>query len=89
MLSWSFVNSADFLMISDIFKTASIFMPAFEDAKFIDEQTLSVVARASGILSINKLSPFVHPFSTRAEKPPTKFTPTSFAALSKTCAILT
>ena len=64
-------------------------MPAFEDAKFIDEQTLSVLANASGILSIKRLSPFVQPFYTRAENPPTKFTPTSFAALSKTCAILT
>ena len=29
------MSSADFLIISDIFKTASIFIPAFEDARFI------------------------------------------------------
>ena len=76
-------------MISDIFNTASIFIPALEDARFIEEQTLSVEASASGILSINKLSPFVQPFSTRAEKPPTKLTPTSFAASSRVLAIFT
>ena len=64
-------------------------MPAFEDARLIEEQTLSVFASASGMLSIRSLSPFVHPFSTSAENPPIKLTPTSFAALSSVCAILT
>lgn len=58
-------------------------MPAFDDARFIEEHSLSVQASASGILSIKRLSPFVQPFSTSAENPPIKFTPTSLAALSR------
>ncbi len=87
--SLSLVNSADFLIISAIFKTASIFIPALDDARFIDEHSLSVTASASGIDSISNLSPFVKPFSTSAENPPIKFTPTSTAALSRVLAIFT
>ena len=87
--SLSFVNSADFLIISAIFKTASIFIPALEDARLTEEHKKSVRDNASGILSIKSRSPFVHPFSTSAEKPPIKFTPTSLPAISRVWAIFT
>ena len=87
--SLSAVNSAAFLTISDIFKTASMLIPALELATFTEEQIKSVVARASGMLSIKAISPLVQPFSTSAEKPPIKFTFTAFAASFKTCANFT
>ena len=53
-----------------------------KDLGLTEEQTKSVVASASGIEFMSLLSPIVKPFWTRAEKPPIKFTPHSFAALS-------
>ena len=50
---------ADCLMISDIFKTASILIPALEFATLTDEQSLFVEAKASGIDSIRAKSPEV------------------------------
>jgi len=84
--SRSAVSCAAFFIVAPILSTASMFMPAFELATFTDEQILSVFASASGMLSIRAISPFVQPFSTRAPKPPIKFTPTSCAALSRTFA---
>ena len=49
-------------------------------------QTSSVWASASGIDSISSRSPAENPFWTRAEKPPTKLTPTSLAAASSVLA---
>ena len=43
---------------------------------------MSVAASASGMESRSTRSPAVNPFSTKAEKPPMKFTPTAFAARS-------
>ena len=80
--SLSFVASAVFLMISPISLTASILIPERVDARLIDEQTLSVTERASGIESIRRLSEMVYPFCTIAEKPPIKLTPHSLAARS-------
>ena len=87
--SLSAVNCADCLIISDIFKTASILIPAFEVATFTDEQSLFVEAKASGIDSISAKSPFVKPFSTRAEYPPIKSMPRFVAHSSSVFAIFT
>ena len=62
---------------------ASMLIPARELAMLIEEQTRSVVARASGMASISALSPWAKPFSTRAENPPRKSTPASWAASSR------
>ena len=74
--------SAVFLTVSPMSFTASILMPARVVPTFTLEQTRSVLERASGIAAMSRLSPSVKPFCTRAEKPPRKFTPVSFAALS-------
>ena len=47
-----------------------------------DEQTMSVSDRASGMDAMSFASAAVMPFCTSAEKPPMKFTPQAFAALS-------
>ena len=47
-----------------------------------EEQTKSVVARASGMEAMSRRSPEAAPFCTRAEKPPMKLTPTALAASS-------
>ena len=60
--SQDFDRSAVLQMISPISFTASIFMPFFVVPTFTDEQTKSVVARASGIDSIKILSAGVMPF---------------------------
>jgi len=49
-------------MISPISFTASMLIPDFVEPQFTDEQTKSVVARASGIDSIKILSAGVIPF---------------------------
>ena len=51
------------------------------------EHTKSVAARASGMESMRLLSARDAPLCTRAEKPPTKSTPTTFAALSMATAM--
>ncbi|MPN04546.1 hypothetical protein SDC9_151787 [bioreactor metagenome] len=53
---------------------------------FTEEHTLSVTASASGIDLRRISSPYAQPFCTRAENPPIKLTPTSFAALSSVSA---
>ena len=63
-------------------RTASILMPARDEPIFTDEHTTSVDANASGMDAISRLSLSDMPFSTRAEYPPMKFTPTAFAASS-------
>ena len=57
-------------------------MPARVEPTFTEEQTRSVVASASGMdaMSLRSASPMF--LCTSAVKPPTKFTPTSRAALS-------
>ena len=70
------------LIISPISLTASILIPALVVATPTEEHTYSVVERASGIDFINFLSDSVYPLYTRAEYPPIKLTPSSFAALS-------
>ena len=62
--------------------TASILMPERVEATFTLEQTRSVWVRAVGMERIRRRSLSVKPFWARAEKPPIKFTPTAFAALS-------
>ena len=64
-------------------------MPALVLATLTEEQTLRVVASASGMLSIMLRAPGVMPFCTRAEKPPIKLMPTVSAARCRVCAILT
>ena len=68
---------------SPISLTASIFMPALVEPTFTDEQSLSVDAKTSGILSKKLLSAAVILLCTSAVQPPRKSTPTSFEALSK------
>jgi hypothetical protein len=51
-----------------------------------EAQTRSVRDSALGIESMSRLSPWEKPFWTRAEKPPTKSTPSSLATSSKTWA---
>ena len=82
ILPLSLVANERFCIISPNNLMASIFIPALEDATFILEQTISVDERAFGIDLINISSALVIPFSTSAEKPPMKFTPTFLAALS-------
>ena len=77
-----FDASAVRFMISPIKRTASILIPDFVEPTLTLEQTQSVTERASGIESIKMRSASVMPFCTSAEKPPMKFTPSSFAALS-------
>ena len=84
--SCSRVSSAVRLITSPISRTASILMPAFVEPMFTEEQTMSVAAIACGIESISTRSPCVIPFSTSAEKPPMKLTPTAFAARSSASA---
>ena len=62
---------------------ASKLIPDLVEPTLTEEQTLSVWLRALGILLIKFISPFVNPLSTRAEKPPMKSIPISFAALSR------
>ena len=57
----SAVSSAVFKIISPMVFTASIFMPLFVVPTFIDEHTLSVEARASGIDRHRFVSPRVKP----------------------------
>jgi len=61
-------------------------MPALVEPTATEEQTISVVAKASGMESIRMESPWVQPFSTRALKPPMKLTPTALAASSRALA---
>ena len=75
--------SAVFLIVSPMSLTASMLIPFFVVPTFTDEHTLSVTASASGIESMSMRSAWVIPFWTRAEKPPIKLTPSSFAHLSK------
>ena len=82
----SLVRTADSRTIFPIRATASIFIPAFVEPMLTLEQSLSVTARASGMLLISSSSPFANPFCTSAEYPPKKFTPTAFAALSRVLA---
>ena len=62
--------------------TASILMPAFVVPILTEEHTFPVEARASGMLSMKVFSYAVIPLWTRAEYPPRKSIPISFAALS-------
>ena len=64
-------------------------IPVLVDPTFTEEQTTSVSASAFGIERIRFSSAGVIPFETIAEKPPRKFTPTFFAALSSVLAIWT
>ena len=57
-------------------------IPAFVEPTLTLEQTISVCASACGIARSSFSSPVVKPFCTSAEKPPMKFTPQAFAALS-------
>ena len=61
-------------------------MPARVDAMLSEEQTRSVVARASGMLAMRRRSVAPMPFCTSAEKPPMKSMPRDSAARSIACA---
>ena len=76
------VRSAASLIKRPTRATASMLIPARVVAAFTDPQSRSVEARASGIESRNSLSLRVNPLCTSAEYPPTKSTPTVFAASS-------
>ena len=84
--SFSLVYSAVSFMISPISLTASILIPVFVEPRLIDEHTLSVLDKASGIDLISISSAGVMPFDTSAENPPIKLTPTAFATSSSTMA---
>ena len=81
--SLSAVRRAVFFTMCPISATASILIPAFVEPIPTELHTISVVANASGMEAMSLRSPSVYPFDTKAEKPPMKFTPTAFAALSK------
>ena len=83
----SAVASAVFLIMPAIFSMASMFRPARVEPRFTDEHTKSVVASACGMDSMSLMSARLAPFCTSAEKPPTKFTPTSLPARSMACAM--
>ena len=85
----SFVSSDACRTFSPMSLTASMLIPALVEPTLTEEQTSSVSARARGIASISSLSPALKPFCTRAEKPPIKFTPTSWATLSSVFAYFT
>ena len=70
------------LITRPISATAVILIPDLVEPILTDEQTLSVSAKARGIELMRISSPFWYPFCTKAEKPPIKSTPISFAALS-------
>ena len=84
--SCSRVSSAVRLITSPISRTASILMPAFVEPMLTDEQTISVAAIACGMESMSTRSPCVIPFSTSAENPPMKLTPTALPARSSASA---
>ena len=69
--------------------TASMLSPVFVEPTFTELHTRSVTARACGMERIRFSSAFVMPLLTRAEYPPRKLTPTSFAARSKVPAMVT
>ena len=85
----SAVSSAVLLITCPISFTASILIPHLVDPTFTEEQTLLVLAKASGIELIRILSPLVYPLCTKAEKPPIKSIPNSWAALSNVSANFT
>ena len=87
--SLSLVASAVATIISPIRRTASILRPVFVEPTLMELHTRSVTARACGIDRIRRSSAGVIPLDTRAEYPPIKLTPTSFAALSRVLAIST
>ena len=58
-------------------------IPAFVLPTLTLAQTCCVLAKASGIDSINALSPAAYPFCTNAEYPPIKSTPNFCAQRSK------
>ena len=61
---------------------ASRLIPVLVEPTFTDEHTQEVEAKASGIDSISLSSPAEKPFCTKAEYPPIRFTPQTFAAFS-------
>ena len=87
MQSRSAVALAVSMTVLAIFQTASMLMPARVEATFTELHTLSVTARACGMEFMSFVSEAVAPFCTRAEKPPTKSTPTSLPALSMASAM--
>lgn len=84
MLSW--VSSAVLRTTWPIMRTASMLMPDLVEPTLMLEQTISVSARARGMLSIRRLSPAEKPLCTSAPKPPMKLTPTVLAAASRALA---
>ena len=76
------VARAEAVIASPMARTASMLIPAREDPTLTDEQTTFVEDRASGMESMRARSLAVAPFSTRAENPPMKSTPTAAAASS-------
>ena len=84
--SSSFVFFAVSNITSPISLTASIFRPFLVVPTFTEEQTFSVSASARGIEFLKISSAGVIFPCTRAEKPPIKSTPISFAALSRALA---
>ncbi len=62
-------------------------MPVLVEPKLTELHTRSVADRARGMERIKSSSADVIPFDTSAEYPPIKFTPTSFATLSRVPAI--
>ena len=81
--------SAAALIICPIRFTASMLSPVLVEPTLTEEHTRSVSARAWGMERIRFSSAVVMPLLTRAEYPPRKFTPTSFAALSRVLAMVT
>ncbi|MPN11808.1 hypothetical protein SDC9_159116 [bioreactor metagenome] len=82
MQFFSAVISAARRTMGPISATASILIPALVEPMLTLLHTMSVAASASGIESISSRSPAEKPFCTKAENPPTKLTPTFFAAAS-------
>jgi hypothetical protein len=82
MADRSAVRSAVSLITSPIRRTASMLMPAAVVATLTEAQTRFVAARASGSAAISSSSIRDACFSTSAENPPMKSTPTACALSS-------
>ena len=87
--SCSLVARAVSFIICPIKFTASILRPVLVEPTLTELHTRSVTARAFGMDRIRFWSALVMPLLTRAEYPPRKLTPTSFAARSRVWAMVT
>ena len=76
-------RSAMARMVLPMSATASILIPARVEARLTLAQTSSVSVSAVGREAMRRRSLSVKPLWARAEKPPMKLTPVSFAARSR------